>query len=130
MQGESTRLLAWIIKNCNGDAAVIKCLVSAGCVSPIVMMLGSEHALMVNEAALALVLIFANEVKKELVENTKLVEVLAVVLNNPHPYLPVEVLANILSMMTSLSADGEYIYICIYSIYTVYIFFWCVSTAV
>ncbi|XP_064087915.1 rap1 GTPase-GDP dissociation stimulator 1-B-like [Macrobrachium nipponense] len=105
VQGESSRLLAWTIKNCEGDEEVIKSLVSSGCVAPLVLMLGSEHAVMVNEAALALVLAFAKDVQKEMVENTKLVEVLTFVLGNPSPYLPVEIVVNILSMMTALSAD-------------------------
>ncbi|KAK7086367.1 Rap1 GTPase-GDP dissociation stimulator 1 [Halocaridina rubra] len=105
VQGESSRLLAWTIKNCDGDSSVITSLVTAGCVAPLVLMLGSEHAVMVNEAALALVLIFAKEVKKDMVENTKLTEVLPFVLNNPN--LPAEILANVMSMMTALSANEE-----------------------
>ncbi|XP_068218046.1 rap1 GTPase-GDP dissociation stimulator 1 isoform X2 [Palaemon carinicauda] len=105
VQGESSRLLAWTIKNCEGNDEVIKSLVSAGCIAPLVLMLGSEHAVMVNEAALALVLAFSKDVKKEMIENTKLVEVLTFVVGNPTQFLPVEIIANILSMMTALSAD-------------------------
>ncbi|KAG7160979.1 Rap1 GTPase-GDP dissociation stimulator 1-A-like [Homarus americanus] len=104
VQGESSRLLAWIIKNCGGDTSIIKSLVSAGCVAPLVLMLGSEHAVMVNEAALALVLVFGTAVTDSVVEKTKLAEVVTFVVKNP--YLPPEILANVLSMMTALSANA------------------------
>ncbi|XP_045609416.1 rap1 GTPase-GDP dissociation stimulator 1 isoform X2 [Procambarus clarkii] len=103
VQGESSRLLAWIIKNCGGDSSVITSLASAGCVAPLVLMLGSEHAVMVNEAALALVLVFGTVVTGNVVEKTKLPEVVTFVLKNP--YLPPEIMSNVLSMMTALSAN-------------------------
>ncbi|KAK8747197.1 hypothetical protein OTU49_016673 [Cherax quadricarinatus] len=103
VQGESSRLLAWIIKNCGGDSSVITSLVSAGCVAPLVLMLGSEHAVMVNEAALALVLVFGTVVTGNVVEKTKLAEVATFVLKNP--YLPPEIMSNVLSMMIALSAN-------------------------
>lgn len=103
VQGESSRLLAWIIKNCGGDSSVITSLVSAGCVAPLVRMLGSEHEVMVNEAALALVLVFGTVISENVVEETKLAEVVTFVLKKS--YLPPEVVANVLSMMTALSAN-------------------------
>lgn len=105
VQGEASRLLAWIIKNCEGDAGVVTSLVAAGCVAPLVLMLGSEHAVMVSEAALALALTFTNESGREAAGATKLKEVTPFVLKNS--YLPPEILANVLSMLTALLPLGE-----------------------
>ncbi|KAG0729258.1 Rap1 GTPase-GDP dissociation stimulator 1 [Chionoecetes opilio] len=100
VQGEASRLLAWIIKNCDGDVAVLASLVAAGCVEPLVLMLGSEHAVMVSEAALALSLAFTSVPGREAAGATKLKEVVPFVLKNP--YLPPEILCNVLSMLTAL----------------------------
>ncbi|XP_050717360.1 rap1 GTPase-GDP dissociation stimulator 1-like isoform X1 [Eriocheir sinensis] len=100
VQGEASRLLAWIIKNCEGDAGVVTSLVAAGCVAPLVLMLGSEHAVMVSEAALGLALTFTTAPGREAAEATKLKEVAPFVLKNP--YLPPEILANVLSMLIAL----------------------------
>ena len=105
VQGEASRLLAWIIKNCEGDAVVVTSLVTAGCVAPLVLMLGSEHAVMVSEAALALTLAFNIAPGREAAGATKLKEVAPFVLKNP--YLPPEILSNVLSMLTSLLPLGE-----------------------
>ncbi|XP_027228646.1 rap1 GTPase-GDP dissociation stimulator 1 isoform X2 [Penaeus vannamei] len=101
VQGESSRLLAWTIKNCGENTDVITALINAGCVPPLVLMLGSEHAVMVNEAALALVLVFSSVVDPEVVEKTKLPQVATYVLNNPN--LPPEIVANVLSMLTAIA---------------------------
>lgn len=106
VQGESSRLLAWTIKNCGENTDVITALINAGCVPPLVLMLGSEHAVMVNEAALALVLVFSSVVDPEVVEKTKLPQVATYVLNNPN--LPPEILANVLSMLTAIAGKGLY----------------------
>ena len=47
VQGEASRLLAWIIKNCGADAEVVQKLVDEGCLIPIIIMMGSEHPVMV-----------------------------------------------------------------------------------
>ncbi|XP_045135546.1 rap1 GTPase-GDP dissociation stimulator 1-like isoform X3 [Portunus trituberculatus] len=100
VQGEASRLLAWIIKNCEGNAGVVTSLVTAGCIAPLVLMLGSEHAVMVSEAALALTLAFSTEPGREAAGSTKLKEVAPFVLKNP--YLPPEILCNVLSMLVAL----------------------------
>lgn len=104
VQGEASRLLAWIIKNCEGDSGVVTSLVAAGCVAPLVLMLGSEHAVMVSEAALALALTFATAPGREAAEATKLKEVVPFVLKKP--YLPPEILANVLTMLIALLPLG------------------------
>lgn len=104
VQGEASRLLAWIIKNCEGDTGVVTSLVAAGCVAPLVLMLGSEHVLMVSEAALALALVFTTTPGREAAGATKLKEVAPFVLKNH--YLSPEILANVLSMLTALLPLG------------------------
>ncbi|XP_034249361.1 rap1 GTPase-GDP dissociation stimulator 1 [Thrips palmi] len=60
VQGEASRLLAWIIKNSRSKdvgATVIQCCA----LPPLVSMLCSEHAVMRNEALLALTLVSATQ---------------------------------------------------------------------
>lgn len=48
VQGEASRILAWIVKNCNGNEAVITSLLKANALQPLVILLSSEHCVMVN----------------------------------------------------------------------------------
>jgi hypothetical protein len=55
-EGEACRLVAWMIKHSH-SAQVMECLVKAQLTPHLVSMVASEHAVMQNEALLALTLI-------------------------------------------------------------------------
>lgn len=106
VQGESSRLLAWIIKNVEGNKEVTKALLESGCLTPLVVMMGSEHAVMVNEASLALTLMYTTCLDADTITRTKaapLTEKAEIVLKNPHS--PPEIVANVLSMCTALATN-------------------------
>jgi hypothetical protein len=67
VQGEANRLLAWIIKN-SKRSEVIKTVAAASGVQCLVAMLAAEHAVMRNEALLALAMVAA--VASDLPEET------------------------------------------------------------
>ncbi|XP_076034055.1 visceral mesodermal armadillo-repeats isoform X2 [Oratosquilla oratoria] len=105
VQGEASRLVAWVIKNCQGNKEVLEGLVNAGCLGPLVFMLGSEHPVMVNEAALALTLVASSILTEKTVTHLTsgpLTDRLGSVAGNPHPP---EILANILSLMVTLTTN-------------------------
>ncbi|KAK3876221.1 hypothetical protein Pcinc_018972 [Petrolisthes cinctipes] len=138
VQGESSRLLAWIIKNSSASGAqtsevkegeakgaetekpdkeklsklaesggkVVSALVAAGCVAPLVAMLGSEHAVMVNEAAVALAVVAGTDAGREAAAATPLLKTVAPqVLRNT--YLPPEILVNTLTFLTTLATHEK-----------------------
>lgn len=54
--GEATRLLAWLAKNSKAPS-VMKNLVKADALHPVISMMKSEHVVMQNEALVAVTLI-------------------------------------------------------------------------
>lgn len=67
--GEATRLLAWLAKNSNlarRCTSVLKNLVKANALPPIISMLKSEHDVMKNEALIAVKLVASYSLSKDL----------------------------------------------------------------
>ncbi|GIY16756.1 hypothetical protein CDAR_558051 [Caerostris darwini] len=77
VKGEATRLLAWLAKN-SKSVSVMKNLVKADALAPIISMMKSEHVVMQNEALVAISLIAVSCLSdiEEIASSTDLINIL------------------------------------------------------
>ncbi|RXG68143.1 Rap1 GTPase-GDP dissociation stimulator 1-A [Armadillidium vulgare] len=106
VQGEASRILAWIIKNCDDNEKVHESLLKLGSLSPLITMLSSEHVIMVNEATLALALMFRKLKISSFIEELKtssfMFSTISILKNQS---IPPEVIVNVLSSLLVLSSS-------------------------
>ncbi|XP_021934913.1 rap1 GTPase-GDP dissociation stimulator 1 isoform X2 [Zootermopsis nevadensis] len=111
VQGEANRLLAWLIKN-SKDQEVLTTILESGAVPYLVDMLIAEHAVMQNEALLALTLLVTmrlTDAEANLLE-AKIGDKLTTLLNDFGPSLTCEMVQNILSLVDQLTKSGVLLY--------------------
>ncbi|XP_023716478.1 rap1 GTPase-GDP dissociation stimulator 1 isoform X2 [Cryptotermes secundus] len=107
VQGEANRLLAWLIKN-SRDQEVLTTILESGAVPYLVDMLTAEHAVMQNEALLALTLLASMrlaDAEADLLQ-AKIGDKLAKLINDFGPSLACEMVQNILSLVNKLANAG------------------------
>ncbi|XP_067001395.2 GTPase-GDP dissociation stimulator vimar [Anabrus simplex] len=103
VQGEANRLLAWLIKNSH-DQGVLNVMLETGAVPCLVTMVTAEHAVMQNEALMALALIAAmrlNDASESLVA-AKIGSSITKLLTDFGPSLSQEVVQNALTLLEQL----------------------------
>ncbi|GFV99066.1 rap1 GTPase-GDP dissociation stimulator 1-B [Trichonephila clavipes] len=106
VKGEATRLLAWLAKN-SKTPSVMKNLVKADALPPIISMMKSEHIVMQNEALIALSLISVScltEVE-EISASTDLINILYQVMGGD--IIVPELNQNALSLLVVLLCSGN-----------------------
>lgn len=107
VQGEASRLLAWIIKN-SKSKSVMEVLLDEGALPHLVAMINSEHEVMQNEALTALLFLTSTvlgDIESQL-RRTGVIDALHNCLNRPYDEVSVEVLRNALSVTSNLMASG------------------------
>jgi len=106
VKGEANRLVAWLVKN-SPARGVVQCVVTVGCVPYLVTMANAEHAVMQNEALLALTLAAAKipDVAIPAMKDAEIVAALKVILSEDSA--KDEIMCNVLSLCKTLSAANS-----------------------
>ncbi|KAJ9581282.1 hypothetical protein L9F63_023554, partial [Diploptera punctata] len=107
VQGEANRLLAWLIKNSKSQE-VMTTILESGAVPHLVDMITAEHAVMQNEALMALVLLAnmrLSDSEPRLIE-AKIGHKLETFINDYSSSLPCEMIQNVLGLIKELGKSG------------------------
>ncbi|CAL1295263.1 unnamed protein product [Larinioides sclopetarius] len=106
VKGEATRLLAWIAKN-SKTPSVMKNLVKANALPPIISMMKSEHVVMQNEALIALSLVAVSCLSdiEEVAGSTDLINILYQILAGD--IIVIELTQNALSLLVVLMCSAK-----------------------